>query len=228
VEPPLERKILAMTITSDITRWMHEQHCQKAVKALNHNGFTATYCEDASQAVDYIHRAAQSASSIGFGGSRTLMDLGVEEVLRHQGKEILNHASPDLTPEGKLAVMRRQLICDLFLTSTNALTLDGHLVNIDGNGNRVGAMFFGPKQVIVVAGRNKLVDGDDEAALRRIQSWAGPANAKRLDRATPCAQTGLCADCDSPARICRITTVLTHKPGYTDLHVLVVNEDLGF
>lgn len=217
-----------MTLTDTITQWSHEQHCQEAVKALNSNGFTAVYCESAAQARDYILQEAKDAASVGFGGSRTVTDLGVEDVLRGEGKEILNHGQHHLAPEERQAIMRRELTCDLFLTSTNAFTVKGHLVNIDGNGNRVAAMMFGPKKVIVVAGRNKLVDGDDQDAIRRIKTWASPANAKRLDKATPCATTGFCADCKSPARICRATTILTRKPSLTDLHVLVVNEDMGF
>ncbi|MBP1626886.1 MAG: hypothetical protein H6Q00_1361 [Holophagaceae bacterium] len=217
-----------MTLTETITQWAHEQHCQKAVKSLVRNGFTAVYCEGAVQAREYLLREAEAAITIGFGGSRTLADLEVEEALRLAGKEILNHGLPHLAPGEKLAVMRRQLTCDLFLTSTNALTLEGHLVNIDGNGNRAGAMFFGPRKVLIVVGRNKLVDGDAQAALHRIATWAAPANAKRLNRRTPCAETGLCSDCSSPERICRVTTILTRKPSYTDVHVLVVNEEMGF
>jgi hypothetical protein len=113
------------------------------------------------------------------------------------------------------------------LTGTNAVTLDGILVNIDGNGNRVGAMIFGPKKVIIVVGRNKIVDGSAEDAIARIKEWASPPNAMRLSKQTPCAVTGICSDCDSPQRICRITTILDRKPTLTDIHVLVVNEDMG-
>jgi hypothetical protein len=143
------------------------------------------------------------------------------------GKELLIHGVPGLSIEERLAIMRRQLTCDLFLTGTNALTLSGFLVNIDATGNRVGSMLFGPRKVIVVAGRNKLVDGDIGAAIRRVKESASPPNANRLNYATPCAKTGFCSDCNSPDRICRITTVIDRKPRLTDLRVLVVNEDMG-
>jgi hypothetical protein len=126
-----------------------------------------------------------------------------------------------------MEIMRRQLTCDLFLTSSNAVTLSGWLVNIDGNGNRVAALTFGPKKVIVVAGRNKLVDGDLTAAIHRVKNIAAPPNAKRLNCNTPCAKTGFCANCNSPDRICRIIHVMDRKPRVADLHVLIVNEDLG-
>ena len=107
------------------------------------------------------------------------------------------------------------------------MTLDGCLVNIDGHGNRVAAMIYGPTKVIVVAGRNKIVEGDIADAIRRIKDKAAPPNAMRLERETPCAATGFCNDCDAPHRICHVTTIIDSKPGATDLHVLVVNEDMG-
>ncbi len=123
--------------------------------------------------------------------------------------------------------MRRQLTCDLFLTGTNALTLSGCLVNIDATGNRVASMIFGPKKVIVVAGRNKLVEGDIAAAVKRVKERSSPPNARRLNFNTPCAMTGFCCDCKSPDRICRVTTIIDRRPRQTDMLVLVVNEEMG-
>lgn len=217
-----------MSLTSELMAWTYEQKCRKAVAALEKNGFTACYCAGRQEAFDYIVGEAATAQSVGFGGSMSVADLQVAERLQAEGKELLIHGRPGLIPEERLAIMRRQLTCDLFLTGTNALTLSGWLVNIDATGNRVGSMLFGPKQVIVVAGRNKLVDGDLETAIRRIKEWASPPNARRLNYKTPCGSTGFCSDCNSPDRICRITTVIDRKPRLTDLRVLVVNEDLGF
>ncbi len=217
-----------MGLTSELVDWSYEQKCAKAVEALGKNGFTAIYCRTAREAGDYILAEARNALSIGFGGSMSIVDLGIAETLREMGKELLMHSAPGLSPAERLAVMRRQLTCDLFLTGTNAVTLSGCLVNIDATGNRVGSMFFGPHKVIVVAGRNKLVDGDIADAVRRIKNCASPPNARRLNYSTPCAKTGFCVDCNSPDRICRITTVIDRKPRLTDLHVLVVNEEMGF
>ena len=216
-----------MSLTQELTQWTHEQKCEKAVEALGQNGFTAVYCRTALAAAEYIMKEAADARSVGFGGSRTVTDLGVQAKLEEQGKEILNHGTPGLSPEEKMDIMRRQLICDLFLTSSNAVTLNGWLVNIDGNGNRVAALTFGPKKVIVVAGRNKLVDGDLQAAINRVKNYASPPNAKRLNLNTPCAKTGFCSNCNSPDRICRITTVIDRKSKAMDIRVLIVNEDLG-
>lgn len=217
-----------MTTTRELTSWSWEQKCRKAVAALETNGFTATYCATPEEASTYILTEAADAQSVGFGGSMTIVALGVEARLAAAGKEIINHANPALSAEEKLLVLRRELTCDLFLCGTNALTLGGELVNIDGVGNRVGAMQFGPKKVIVVAGRNKLVDGGPQEAIQRIKTWAAPPNTKRLNAKTPCASTGFCSNCNSPERICRVTTIIDRKPRLTDLHVLVVNTDLGF
>jgi hypothetical protein len=216
-----------MSRTEELNDWAFALKCEKAVEGLKKNGFDALYCQTGEEVFHYIVNEAAQAKSVGFGGSLSISDLKLADKLKAMGKEILNHAAPDLTPEQKLAVTRRQLTCDLFLTASNAVTLSGVLVNIDGNGNRAASMFYGPQKVIVVVGRNKLVDGGVEDAIARIKKFAAPPNAKRLDLATPCATTGFCSDCNSPQRICRVTTIIEKKPRNTDIKVLVVNEDMG-
>lgn len=216
-----------MSLTDELVQWTHEQKCEKAAEALGTNGFTAIYCRTPHEARQYILDEAESATTIGFGGSRSVADLDLQGELASRGKTILDHGTPGLSPTEKMEIMRRQLTCDLFLTGTNAVTLDGVLVNIDGNGNRVAAMTFGPKKVIVVAGRNKIVDGGVDDAIRRIKGYASPPNARRLGLNTPCAKTGFCSNCSSPDRICRITTLIDRKSKAMDIRVLLVNADLG-
>lgn len=216
-----------MTLSRELMEWTFEQKCEKAVESLGKNGFTAVYCKTSQEAFDYIMGEAEEAESVGFGGSLSVAELKMADRLREMGKELLIHSLPGLSQEERMAVMRRQLTCDLFLSGANAVTLYGALVNIDATGNRAASMFFGPKKVIVVAGRNKLVDGDVAAAVKRVKEWSSPPNAKRLNFNTPCAKTGFCSDCHSPDRICRITTIIDRKPRMTDMRVLVVNEDLG-
>lgn len=213
--------------TIDLVNWTGEKKCCSVTDALCKRGFTAIYCANEEEASAYILEQAEGATNVGFGGSLSVADLKLTSTLAEQGKEILNHGFPELSPEQKLEIMRRQLTCDLFLTGTNAVTSDGILVNIDGNGNRVASMMFGPRKVIVVVGRNKIVEGSVEDAIRRIKEKASPPNAMRLSKQTPCARTGLCVNCDSPQRICRMTTILDRKPSLTDIHVLVVNADMG-
>ncbi|MBI1921137.1 MAG: lactate utilization protein [Geobacter sp.] len=216
-----------MSLTRELVDWTSQKKCEKAVESLNRNGFAGIFCHNRQEACDYILKEAEGAVTIGFGGSMSVADLGIPEAMQGLGKELLIHGAPGLALEERREIMRRQLTCDLLLCGTNALTLSGALVNIDATGNRVGSMLFGPKKVIVVAGRNKLVDGTIDDALKRVKDLASPPNAKRLNFKTPCAITGFCVDCNSPERICRITTIIDRKPRATDLHVLVVNEDLG-
>lgn len=217
-----------MTEAEELVEWAFEQKCQRAVESLGKNGFTAIYCPSAADAANAILAEAADASTIGFGGSMSVASLNVQAQLQELGKEILNHGDRSLSREQKMEIMRRQLTCDLFLTGSNALTLNGELVNIDATGNRVAAMFFGPRKVVVVVGRNKLVDGTVHDAIFRVKNWATPPNSKRLSFNTPCARTGFCSDCNSPDRLCRITTIIDRKPRATDMSVLVVNAELGF
>lgn len=207
--------------------WVYEQKCKKAVQALQNNGFEAIYCQNRQEAYDNIISAAQNADSIGFGGSMSVEELQLIPELKKMGKELLHHGLPGLTPGEQQDIRRRELTCDLFLTSSNAVTLAGQLVNIDGVGNRVGAMTFGPKKVIVVAGRNKIVE-DLDAAMKRIKFIAAPANARRLNKRLPCASTGFCSNCKSPESICRATVILDLKPSLSDISVLIINDDMGY
>jgi len=216
-----------MALNDELVSWSHEQRCRKAVESLEKNAFSAHYCPTAQDAFDYIMTEAQAAKTIGFGGSMTIAGLGVEASLFELGKETLVHGRPGLSMEERMVIMRRQLTCDLFLSGCNALTLSGVLVNIDATGNRVASMMFGPHKVIIVVGRNKLVDGTVNDAIKRVKDLATPPNAKRLSYKTPCAVTGFCSDCNAPDRLCRATTIIDRKPRLTDVRVLVVNADLG-
>lgn len=207
--------------------WQRERLLEQAAAALSCNGMPSRVFADRQTALDYLVEAAGPARTVGFGGSMTVAELGLAEILEEAGKTVLVHGRPGLGREERRVVMQRQLSCDLFFTSTNALTLNGQLVNIDATGNRVGAMVFGPRRVMVVAGANKLADDLDDA-MRRIKTWACPANARRLGFKTPCAETGSCSDCQSPQRICRVTTIIDRVPRATDLSVCLINEDLGY
>lgn len=216
-----------MTQSDELIRWSFEKKCEKTVEALVRNGFKAIYCRTRQEAIEYIIKEASGAKTIGFGGSLTIADLGVQAALAERNKEILSHSLPGLSLESKQDMMRRALTSDLYLAGVNAVTVSGTLVNIDATGNRVAAMIFGPKKVIVAAGRNKIVDGDVSAAILRIKERATPPNSKRLGFNTPCAKTGFCSDCDAPDRLCRAITIIERRPRITDFHVLVINEDMG-
>lgn len=208
-------------------RWHRYRLMEQAATALEKNGFKTALFEDRQQALEWLSAEAAAAMRVGIGGSMTLAELGIVERLEAAGKTVLFHSRPELAPDERRQVMQEQLGCDLFFSSTNALTVGGHLVNIDATGNRVCSMAFGPAKVIVVAGSNKITH-DIESALKRVKEVACPPNARRLNFDTPCAKTGLCNDCNSPQRICRITTIIERRPRATDLQVCLINEDLGY
>ena len=199
----------------------------RVAAALARNNFTAEYVKSRQEAVDRIISLIPADATVGAGGSWTVGELGLLGMLEARGNQILNHGKPGTSAEEALEIRRRQLTADVFLTGTNAITLDGKLVNVDGSGNRVAAMIFGPKKVIVVAGVNKIVR-DAAAADERIKLLAAPMNNIRLKRDNPCVKTGVCADCASPARICNVTTVISKKPTLSDIHIFLIGEELGF
>ena len=191
---------------------MSKETCMKVVEALRRRGFEAEFAPDGASAAEIVMKEAEGATSVGWGGSETLKQIGVRDRLAASGKEIRDH----------------QLAMDLFLLSANAVTSDGRIVNIDGNGNRVAASISGPKRVVYVVGRNKIVDGGVDEAIARIKRCACPPNTRRLGKKTPCAATGVCADCDSPDRICKVTAVFDRRPTGMPTKVVVVDEDLGY
>lgn len=207
--------------------WQRGKLLEKTAAALEKHGFRTAVFADRAAALPFLLQEADSAATIGFGGSMTLAELGLAGQIEALGKKALIHGRAGLSGGERRAVMQEQLNCDLFFTSTNAVTLDGLLVNIDATGNRVCAMTFGPPRVWVVAGSNKIA-ADLPAALKRVREVAAPPNARRLGFKTPCAVSGLCADCDSPERICRITTIIERKPRLTEVGVCLINEDLGY
>ena len=179
---------------------------------LKRRGFEVMLAKTKEEAAERVMAEAESALSVGWGGSESVKALGVRERLDAAGKEIRDHA----------------LEMDLFLLSANAITRDGRIVNIDGRGNRVAASISGPSRVVYVVGCNKLVDGGLDDAVARIKREACPPNCRRLGKRTPCAETGVCADCDSPDRICKVTAVFDRRPTATPTLVILIDEPLGY
>ncbi|MGB3095596.1 MAG: lactate utilization protein [Candidatus Deferrimicrobiaceae bacterium] len=208
----------------EIGLWQLEVRAKKCVEALRKNGFDAEYHSSLETVRERVLAECEKAESIGFGGSMSVAEMGIFEILEGKGKQLFDHGR--VPPEKKAEARLAQLTCDLFLVGTNAVTLDGCLVNLDMNGNRTNAMTFGPKKIVVVAGGQKVVSGVSEA-FRRIKSVAAPRNTKRLKLDTPCATSGFCEDCDSPQRICRVYSIIERKPPHSDISVLLCGEPLG-
>lgn len=199
----------------------------EAIEALRGRSFMAEYAPDRERAKELILEWVPPGATVGVGGSVTVRDLGVLEELASRGCRVLDHWQEGLRPEEIAEIRRGQLLSDVFISGANALTLQGEVVLVDGVGNRVAATAFGPPQVIVVVGKNKLVK-DLSAAWQRIREMAAPQNARRLGKKLPCTEGGLCKDCRSPQRICRLYLVVAFKPAQSDFRVLIVGEDLGY
>jgi L-lactate utilization protein LutB len=206
--------------------WLWEKLGKKTVKNLKKHGFDAHFVKSVKEARDLILDLVSEFETFGFGGSDTTRNLGIMEKLKNKGKTFYDHWQKDLGKEKDLDIRLRQGQCDCFFCSANAISVEGEIVNVDGIGNRTNAMSFGPKKVVIVAGMNK-IRPDLESALKRVRDVAGPMRAKSLGMETPCAETGLCSDCNAPQRICRITTILHRKPMLTDISVVLINERLG-
>lgn len=210
-----------------VRQWHEHSLASAAVTALKGNGFKALYAPSAEDAIAALKPFFTAGARVGFGGSMSVAALDIRALAAGANCTILDHNAPGLSSEAKLDTLRAQLSCDLFISSVNAVTLDGQLVNVDGTGNRVAALSFGPKATVVIAGLNKLVRDVDEA-FERIELYAAPMNNKRLDRPNPCVKTGYCMDCELETRICRVYQILRKRPSLSDFTVILVGQDLGF
>lgn len=198
---------------------------KRAAEQFARRGFVCRTFADGAEALKALTATLSAGERVAMGGSMTLQELGVYEALRAQGHEVLWHWR---VPPAEAARVRREAMdADVYLTSSNAVIEDGRLFNTDGTGNRVAAMFFGPPRVIVIAGRNKLVE-DCAAAVERIKTVAAPRNAERLGRNLPCRVTGRCQDCRSPERMCQVTACIEHRLDGRTLEVWLVDQDLGY
>ena len=194
-------------------------------EAMKKRGFDAYYVSTAEEARAKALELIPENSTVSWGGSVTIDEIGLKKAVIDGGYNVINRDEAG-TPEERTELMRKALTCDVFLMSANAVSEDGQLVNIDGNGNRVAALCFGPKEVIVVAGMNK-VAGNIEEAYVRARKFAAPVNAQRFDFETPCSKTGMCSDCLSPDSICS-QMVVTRRTSGDRIKVILVGEDLGF
>ena len=198
------------------------------IKNLEKRNMEGYYCATADEACEKGLSLIKDGSTVSFGGSMTIRDIGFIDRLKARGLELVDAFSPP-SPDEAYEQYRRTLLADYFLMSTNAITLDGKLINIDGTGNRMAAFILGPKEVIVFAGANKVVSSEEDA-LARIKTYACPANAQRLNKTKiPCAVTGKCGDClIKDECMCSHIIVTRFSRIQGRVKVLLTNEDLGF
>jgi L-lactate utilization protein LutB len=196
------------------------------IKNLKKRQMEGYYCSSSSEARQKVLSLIPDGSSVSWGGSETLKETGILGALKERDVKIIDRADAQ-SKEQRKELYANVVGCDFFLMSTNAITVDGELVNIDNTGNRVAFLCFGPEQVIVVAGMNKIVV-DEEAGLKRVQNIASPPNTVRLNRKTPCAATGVCGNCLTPETICAQKVVTRFSPVPGRIKVILVGEELGF
>ncbi len=216
----------------EMKKWRHEKWVETALKNFKKNYFAALYVENSGDALDLIMGMLSRETIVGLGDSLTLQEIGVWRTLEEGGYNHLNPWRKGISREESLALRRRAFTSDIFLTGTNAVTLDGKLVSIDGLGNRVAAMIFGPKKVVVVAGINKLVRNVEEA-LWRIKNISAPVNAKKHNYPPsinpPCGETGFCSECSPPRRLCCNTAIIEGCSRDKErITVVIVGEELGY
>ena len=200
---------------------------KKALEDNNFEVFLADNAADASKIVQEEILPRTGAKTVSWGGSMTFIATGLYNSIKDNPNiEILDTFNKSLSGEEKIELRRRSLLVDLFITGTNAITEMGQLVNLDMIGNRIGGITFGPKHVVILVGRNKIVS-DLEDAMYRIMNYVAPANAMRLDMKTPCVKTSRCEECKGPDRICNTWTITEKSFPKGRVKVVLINEDLG-
>lgn len=204
----------------------YEKQAASIIRHLEKRNMEGYYCPDGKSAVTCALAMMEEGSTVTWGGSTTLEECGMQETLRDSSYILLDRdAAP--TPEEKRVIYRQSFYADYYLMSSNAITLDGQLVNIDGNGNRVAALIYGPEHVFLFVGMNK-VCVDLEAALKRIRNMAAPPNTTRLGLQTPCVKDGVCHNCLSSDCICAHTTITRYNRSPGRIKVFLIGETLGY
>lgn len=204
----------------------YENQANTIIKNLAKRNMEGYFCATKEDALAKALELMPAGSSVGWGGSMSINEIGLMDAVKGGDFDVIDRESAKSDDEYK-AVYARMINADYFLMSTNAITMDGELVNIDGRGNRVAFLIFGPSNVIIIAGMNKVVS-DVEAGYKRVKDIATPPNTVRLNRNTPCAATGRCGDCYSPDCICN-QTVITRRSGAPGrIKVILVGEELGY
>jgi len=204
----------------------HRIRIARAIEVFKLQGFSAEYFESASEAVDHFFSELTAGDVIGYGGSDTVSQLGIRQRLSEGDFNFLDRGKFGHSYDEQLDIRRKTLSADVFIASSNAVSIDGALVNIDGDGNRVAGLSLGPHRVYLFLGRNKLTENMDRA-IYRARNVASATLAIQLGKDTPCAKTGVCHDCASPDRICNNLSIIERCNPAGRIRLLFINEDLG-
>lgn len=208
-------------------KWVNEKRIFRTIEALNKNNMNGYFVKNKEDLIKKIKELVPENSVVSCGGSMSLFECGVIEHLRSKRYKFLDRYKEGLTKDEINKIFKESFFADAYFASSNAVTEDGKLYNVDGNGNRVAAILFGPEKVILIVGINKIVKNIEEAVIRNREISA-PANAKRLNKLTPCAKVGYCMDCKSSDKICREFTVIASQSNKDRIHVIFINEEVGY
>lgn len=208
-------------------QWSNELKIERTIAALKKNNMNGYLVHSKDELTNLIEELTNEGDTVSCGGSMTLFETGIIDYLREGRFNFIDRYKEGLTGSDIEDIYRKTFYSDVFFMSSNAITEKGELYNVDGTGNRVAALMYGPKKVIIVAGINKIVKDIDEA-VKRNQAISGPVNCKRLNRNTPCTKLGFCADCNSPDRICNEYTVVKRQRDPERIHVIFINKELGY
>ena len=208
-------------------KWVNEQRILRTIEALNKNNMNGYLVNTKEELIEKIKELVKENSTVSCGGSMSLFETGIIDHLRSGRYNFLDRYKEGLSREEITKLFKESFFADAYFASSNAVTEDGKLYNVDGNGNRVAAMLFGPEKVILVVGVNKIVKNIDEAVIRNKEISA-PTNAKRLNKMTPCTKVGYCMDCKSNDKICREFTVISSQGNKDRIHVIFMNENIGY
>ena len=205
------------------TKQYYEKRANILIKNLEKHQFEAYYCENKEQALEKALTLIPKGSLVGWGGAISAQQIGLLDAMHTEDYRCIDR---DLAPD-RVQAMRECLLSDVFITGANALSLTGEMVNIDGMGNRVAAICYGPKSIVVIAGMNKVVDTVEDA-VRRARTVAAPMNKQRFPAETPCLVTGSCADCNVPGCICNQIVITRNCRPAGRIKIVLVGESLGF
>lgn len=208
-------------------KWLNLKKIERTIEALEKNNMKGYLAKDKNDLLQIVKDIAKEGELVSVGGAISLFETELIDLLRSGRYEFLDRYKENLTPADMKEIYRKSFFCDTYFASANAITEKGEIYNVDGNGNRVAAILYGPEKVILIVGVNKIVS-DVEEAIKRNKEISGPANAKRLNTATPCAKVGKCMDCSSNDRICCEYTLIKRQRTSNRIHVIFVNESIGF
>ena len=210
---------------------------EKVIKSLEKNNMQGFYAEDSAQAVELVKQLIKKGDTVTMGGSMSVIESGVKDLITNGDYNFLDRGKEGITPEEIEEVYRKTFYADAYFCSSNAVTENGELYNVDGNSNRVAAILYGPKSVIMIVGKNKIVK-DTDAAINRVKTIAAPKNTKRLNKQTYCKLKGscvslnsdsyICDGCGGSDRICRNYVFCGPQAKKNRIKVILVNENLGY